>query len=138
MTFKEASMKFNLPMKVLYRFYELGLVSGTTLTDEDIKNIGIILKVYEDPVLLKARLTKFSKARRKDLIRTAGLTKWESYVFNRYRNHILNKSGKRLVVKQVTDEVRHYYGIETSFTVIRRIYQLRKRAYNSLRTGSDG
>ena len=133
MTFEEASRRFNLPVKVFYRLRELGLITGTTLTDADVKTVELVSRVFGDPVLLRTRLARFSKARREDLVRTADLNKWESYIFNRYRNHIMKKSGKRLYVKRIASEINYYYGIEKSFTVIRRIYQLRKRAYKSLR-----
>ncbi|MFB3926905.1 MAG: hypothetical protein ACE14T_12715 [Syntrophales bacterium] len=132
MTFEEASKRFNLPVKVFYHLCERGFITGTTLTDADVKTVELVSRIFGDPVLLRTRLAKFSKARREDLIRTANLNKWESYIFNRYRNHIMKKSGKRLYVKRVANEINYYYRVEKSFTVIRRIYQLRKRAYKSL------
>ncbi len=132
MTFEEASKRFNLPVKVLYRLRELGLITGTTLTDDDVKNVEFMSRVYWDPVVLKARLARLSRARREDLVRTAELARWESYVFNRYRNHVMKKSRGRLYVKQVADEISRYYGIGKTFGVIKRIYRLRKKAYNEL------
>ena len=132
MTFEEASRKFNLPLKYLYRLREQGLITGAILTDVDVKTVEITSRVYWDPVALKTRLARLSRKRREDLIRTAELARWESYVVNRYRNHIMKKSGRRLYVKQVADEIRRYYGIEKTFETIRKIYRLRKKAYNEL------
>jgi len=132
MTFEEASRKHKLPLKVFHRLRELGLITGTTLTDDDVKNVEFMSRIYADTVLLKIQLARFSRVRREDLVRTAELAKWESYVFNRYRNHIMKKSRGRLYVKQVADEIRRYYGTEKTFDVIKRIYRLRKKAYNEL------
>jgi hypothetical protein len=132
MTFEEASRRFNLPLKFLYRLREQRFITGPILTDADVKTVEIVSWVYWDPVALRARLSRISRARREDLIRTADLAKWESYVFNRYRNHIMNKSGGRLYVKQLADEIKRYYAIEKTYEVIRRIYRLRKKAHNEL------
>lgn len=132
MTFADASRRFNLPVKILCRLLELGLIAGTTLKDDDEKIVAFMSKIYADTALLRIQLSRFSRVRREDLIRTAELAKWESYVFNRYRNHIMKKTGGRLYVKQVADEIRRYYGMRKTFEVIRRIYQLRKKAYNEL------
>ena len=131
MTFKTGSSKYRLPLKVFHRLRELGLITDP-LTGEDIHAIEFLSAVYGDRVLLRAQLAKFDLATREDLVRTAELAKWERYVANRYRNHITRKSGKKLYVKQVADEIRRYYGIEKTFRVIRRIYQLRKKTYNEL------
>lgn len=132
MTFEEAARKFNLPLKYLYRLRDLGIVTGAILTDADVKTVEIASRVYWDPIALRSRLSRLSRKRREDLIRTAELARWESYVFNRYRNHIMKKSVGRIYVKQVADEIRRYYGIEKTFETIRKIYQLRKKAYYEL------
>ena len=132
MTFAEASRKYKLSLKVFHRMRELGLITSDPLTGEDAHTIEIVSVLYGDMVLLRAQLSKFDRARREDLVRTAELAKWERYVVNRYRNHITRKSGGNLYVKQVADEIRRYYGIEKTFEVIKRIYQLRKRAYKEL------
>jgi hypothetical protein len=133
MTFEEASRKYKLPIKVLHRLRELGLITGNMLTDSDTQTADIMSRIYGDPVLLRAQISKFNKARREGLIRAPELTKWERYVINRYANHIAKKSGGRLYVKQIADEISRYYGIEKSSAVIGRIYQLRKRTYNDMR-----
>jgi len=132
MTFKEAARKFRLPLKYLYRLREQGLITGAILTDADVKTVEIASRVYWDPIALRSRLSRLSRKRREDLIRTAELARWESYVFNRYRNHIMEKSGRRLYVRQVADEIKRYYEIEKTFEVVRRIYRLRKKAYYEL------
>ncbi len=132
MTFKEASRKYELPLKVFHRLRELGLVKGDPLADGDIHAVEIVRVVYGDRVLLRVQLAKFDRATREDLVRTAELAKWERYVVNRYRNHVTRDSGK-LYVKQVADEIKRYYRVEKTPDVIARIYRLRKRAYNQLR-----
>jgi hypothetical protein len=138
MTFEEASKKYKLPIKVLHRLQELGLISGNPLTEDDIHAVEIVSSLYGDMTLLRAQLAKFDRATREDLVSMAELAKWERYVVNRYRNHIARKSGGRLYVQQVADEIRRYYGIEKTNEVIKRIYQLRKRTYKELarKTGS--
>lgn len=131
MTFKEASRKFRLPLKVLFRLRDLGLVQEN-LTDADVNALKIVSRIYGDIVLLRVQIARLSMARRENLIRMPEMAKWERYVVNRYRTHITAKSGGRLYVRQVADEIGRYYGIEKSSPVIKRIYQLRKKAYKDL------
>ena len=135
MTFKTASSKYSLPVKVFHHLRELGLITDP-LTGEDIHAIEFLSAVYGNRVLLRAQLAKFDLATREDLVRTAELVKWERYVVNRYRKHITEKSGKKLYVSQVADEIGRYYGIEKTFEVIKRIYQLRRKTYNDLQGGT--
>lgn len=129
MIYKEASQKFKLPLKVLYRLSELKLINNDHLTDLDARTLLIVARIYGDPVLLRAQISKLSLASRISLITAPDLAKWERYIVNRYVNHIAEKSGGRLYVKQIADEIRRYYGVQKSSSVIKRIYSLRKRAY---------
>ena len=132
MTFEEASEQYKLPLKVLYRLRELDLIYGDMLTDCDARTVEIVSRIYGDSFLLRAQIAKLSRVRRENLIRTPDLAKWERYVINRYVNHITKKSAGRLYVRQIADEISRYYGILKSSATIRRIYQLRKRAYKDL------
>ena len=46
MTFEEASKKYKLPIKVLHRLQELGLISGNPLTEDDIHAVEIVSSLY--------------------------------------------------------------------------------------------
>jgi len=132
MTFEEASERFKLPLKVLFRLHGLGIVKGIILTEADANAIEVVSRIYGDTVLLRSQISRMSKSRRENLIRTAEMAKWERYVVNRYMTHIAERSGGRLYVSQVADEIGRYYGIAKSPPIIRRIYQLRKKAYKEL------
>jgi hypothetical protein len=62
------------------------------------------------------------------LIRTADLSKVESYIYNRYFNAA---PGERHRVESIAEELSYYYGIPVTGKLIQTIYTVRRKAENA-------
>lgn len=93
----------------------------------------VISRIYKLPGFLKIGLGQLPVRERYRLVATAGMQKWESYVFSRYFNL---KPNVRLRVKDVRDEVKAYYKAKkgdkmSDEQIDARIRSIRNQAYQA-------
>lgn len=119
----EASKFFGIPYSVLKHINNKEGISNP-LTEQDVSHLSFYRYLWNDDMILKTALSKRNKKRRLAIIMTAGLSKPESYAYNRYYN-----TEKRLYLKQVVDELKYYYKLPTgiALNIARR---MRAKVYN--------
>jgi hypothetical protein len=127
MTLEEAAKQFRLPLEHLEKMRGEGLLSDP-LSPQELNNLAFLRYFWRKPRWLKMQMSKMNHKARLALIRTAGLSKIESYVFNRYFNAA---PGERHRVESIARELNYYYGIPVTGTLIRTIYAIRRKAENA-------
>ena len=116
-----------IPQKTLYLLVKEQLIHNP-LTDEDLQKLLFLEKIWGNREILRTQLARFSKKRRLKLIETADIpTKWERYAFSRFKNI---QPGNRVTMEQVIDEIEITFGFLLKVSHIKRLYQMRKKAYN--------
>ncbi len=115
-----------IPLKMIYWFAENRVISNP-LTEHDVQCLEFLEKIWGKHEVLRSQLARISKKRRQILISTADLTtKWERYAFSRFQNL---GPGKKLPMDQLTDEIEVTFGFALKAVHIKRLYQVRRKAY---------
>ncbi len=125
MTLEEASRQFKIDIDDLKVMVKEGLISDPIMESE-INNLSFLSYFWEKSYWLKRQLSRMNKKARMSLVHTAGLSRIESYIFNRYYN-----ASERLFVKQVAEEIRSNYGTPITKGLINTIYRIRRKARNA-------
>ncbi|MGB3209290.1 MAG: hypothetical protein WBB19_01150 [Desulforhopalus sp.] len=116
-----------LPLKTLYWLVSQEIIR-TPLTEEDVVGLKMFEKLWGNREMLRTQLAMFSRKRRLVLIESVGIpTKWERYAFSRFRNI---EPGKRLAMDQVISEIELTFGFVLKASHIKKLYQIRRKAYN--------
>lgn len=116
-----------LPLKTLYWMVNKEIIHNP-LTVEDLIGLKMIERLWGNREILRTQLSRFSQKRRLQLLETADIaTKWERYAFSRFQNL---RPGKRITMAQVINEIELTFGFVLKASHIRRLYQIRRKAYN--------
>lgn len=121
------SRQIKIPLRALKQMVKAGLI-GDPPSPEEINNLAFLSHFWGKPGWLRMQITKLSIKNRLALVLPAEMDKVSSYIFNRYLN-----AEDRLYVRQVADEVQHYYGVPVDEHLIRKIYRLRAKARRARR-----
>lgn len=84
---------------------------------------------------LKRQLSRYSHKKRERLVDTAGMSKFESYIYSRYMN---NPEGEKLFLVRVVDEACHYYGVRLTGDVYKKAKLIRAKAQEKRKSRNEG
>lgn len=117
---------YRIPQKTIRYLMRCGILTETLDTERDLHILEFFGWCWGDCTLLRAQLASLTRTRRRRLVETADLNRWEQYAFGRYQN-----AGMRLAVATVAVEVEAIFGVRTTEDVVRRISQIRRRVQNA-------
>lgn len=115
-----------IPQKVIMHLMKKGILTAALDRDRDIEILDFLHRTWSDATILRAQLATLPKKRRLDLVETADLNKWETYVWSRYKN-----SSGRLTVGMIAGEVEAIFGVKIDGYIIMRILVIRKKVQNA-------
>lgn len=131
MTIESVSKKFKISVRDIKRMAKENLISDP-LTDEDMSNIAFLAHFWGKEFWVKRQLARKPMKKRMNIINTAGMSKVESYIFNRYLN-AHSSNGKRISVKQLAYELNRTYHVPNNKHLKEIILKTRKKAENKIR-----
>lgn len=115
-----------LPRKVLRWMVKKEFIRSP-LDEGDISGLQLLEKTWGKCEVIRAQLTRLSKARRLQLLTSPDFeTKWERYAYSRFSNL---PRGKRLSMKQLANEIEMTFGFLLDHRHIRRLYKVREKVY---------
>ncbi|KIE43935.1 hypothetical protein [Geobacter anodireducens] len=124
---KKTAERFSpIPQKVIRHLITEGILTETLDRDHDIEALELLHRIWADATILRSQLATLPKKRRLNLIETADLNRWETYVFSRYKN-----SSGRLPVDRVAGEVEATFGVKINDYIRARIERIRKKVQNA-------
>lgn len=115
-----------IPQRLIRHLIKKGILTQFLDTEKDIEVLEFLKNTWADRTLLRAQLASLSKAERVSLIETAGLNRWEVYVFGRYKS-----TTRRLPLEMVVSEVELIFKFKVDGFAKRRIRQIRDRIHNA-------
>jgi hypothetical protein len=124
-----------IPAIILKKISSKGLVK-VPLSEDDIKCLNFIEKVWEDKAICHALIHKLlirkSKKARVAFLNTIDLeTKWERYAFSRFFNYDpKDHGGRKLHLSVVVEDLKNYLNFSPDYFQVRRLYKVRKMVYN--------
>lgn len=120
---KELADEYGVPQKVIRRMIEKGMFSSTIDCDMDIQTLECIKKIWCDIVLLRAQLATMTIQRRRRIVETAHLNKWEQYA--------CSDRATKISATDLAAEIKGNFGVALTPAVRARIRQLQKKARNA-------
>lgn len=113
MTLKEAAHFFDIPQKLLLHFQKKGFLHDP-LEEQELSNLSFMRYVWKDKLAMKLAMARWSKKERLKFVEQIELTKPEAYALNRYINA---KAKRKVYLRQVAEELCHYYKIPLAFAL---------------------
>lgn len=117
---RELAEEYGIPQKVIRRMVEKGMFSATFDHETDIQTLEFLKKIWCDIVLLRAQLATMTIQRRRRIVETADLNKWEQYA--------CSDRATKISATALAAEIQGNYGVAITPTVMARIRQLQKKA----------
>jgi hypothetical protein len=124
-----------IPAVILKKISSKGLVK-VPLSEDDIKCLNFLEKVWEDKAIFHALIHKLlirkSQKARDAFLNTIDLeTKWERYAFSRFFNYDpKDHGGRKLHLSVVVEDLKKYLNFSPDYFQVRRLYKVRKMVYN--------
>ena len=124
-----------IPIDLLKKITRSGMVE-TPLSENDIKGLEFLEKIWGDAVICQAllykRLVKKSKKAREAYLNTFDLeTKWERYAFSRFYNYDpKDHGGRKLRLSAVINDLKEFLNFDPNYFQIRRLYAVRQKVYH--------
>lgn len=138
MTYEDAARLFKIKPKVLRTLLRKNILFSTAqLTGEEITMLKGIVPIWGSEYFLRIQLAEFSKKRRQELIRRVGLTKPESFMYNRFLKAKLAEPPQELSVHQVASEAMLFLQIPDKEKITLKMVgiarKMRQKAYYEIR-----
>lgn len=114
-----------IPRKILLLLKRAAIIQEP-LTREDLIGLQLLEQVWGNKAVLRSQISRMSVNARKKFVQTVALnSKWERYAYSRYFNQ---KSGNRLSLQQVIEEIQTTFRFELTTHQIIRIRKIRTQA----------
>lgn len=117
---KDAAQLVDLPLKVLYRLLNDGIITDP-VSDADLRGLAMIRHIWGQVWYIRCMMSPLSQAYRRKIFLEPEMSRAERYALSCYLNA---KSGERILVKDIIGKVKHYLNATLSEQQVAKVREI--------------
>ena len=132
MTYADVAKFCNLPVKAIAELYKDQILNQMPPNTVELSALRLLAATWGRDRYIKMQLSRHTKFKRRMLSDSAGLTKPESFAFNRFMMQRVEQStfGTRsLTIEEVVEEINYNYKVPINYELRAMVRKMRWRSY---------